>query len=151
MRKDGSYSSEALSSERGRPLRVTKAFKKITRIKSSLLTGILWNGKRKQKAEGAAWKVGQALWRGTFPCGRNWITPWNLGKKYPDNGVSVWEMRTFPVWDISLLEGFHCMIRKMTRQKEHLLIQLRSILWRIMPEALFGPSYERFWDPKTEP
>ena len=73
------------------------------------------------------------------------------GKKYPDNGVSVWEMRTFPVWDISLLEGFHCMIRKMTRQKEHLLIQLRSILWRIMPEALFGPSYERFWDPKTEP
>lgn len=41
MRKDGSYSSEALSSERGRPLCVAKAFKKITIIKSSLLTEIL--------------------------------------------------------------------------------------------------------------
>ena len=149
MRKDGSYSSESFYSERGRPLRVTKAFKKITRIKSSLLTGILWNGKRKQKAEGAAWKVGQALWRGTFPCGRNWITPWNLGKKYPDNGVSVWEMRTFPVWDISLLEGFHCMIRKMTSKTERtsadpitehtLKNHARGLIWPLIWKIL-GPK-----------
>lgn len=119
MRKDGSYSSEALSSERDRPLCIAKAFKKITRIKSSLLTEILWKGKRKQKAERAAWKVGQALWKGTFPYGGNWIAPWNLEKKkHPDNGASVWEMRTFPVWDVSLLEGFHCMIRKMTSKTE---------------------------------
>ena len=49
MRKDGSYSSEALSSERDRPLCVAKAFKKITIIKSSLKYYEMGRGSRKLK------------------------------------------------------------------------------------------------------
>ena len=71
------------------------------------------------------------------------------GKKYPDNGVSVWEMRTFPVWDISLLEGFHCMIRKMTSKTERtsadpitehtLKNHARGLIWPLIWKIL-GPK-----------